>query len=157
MREKDKASLAQRRPLTEREERCPGRRCRGQMKAPVCRILTRISFQNPPEGRRASLSLTHSATVCSPVSRPRSRARRMARVRLLTPSFERIWLTCSLTVPGATTNTVAISWLEAPPANNCSTSSSRWLNGSSNGCVRTSGLVFLAQAFEMPGQAWGKR
>ncbi len=33
MREKEEASLAQRRPLTEREERCPGRRCRGQMKA----------------------------------------------------------------------------------------------------------------------------
>ena len=26
-------------PLPQREERCPGRRCRGQMKATVCRIL----------------------------------------------------------------------------------------------------------------------
>src|SRR6266705_1826134 len=69
------------------------------------------------------------------VRRPRSCARRMARVRLLTPNFERIWLTCSFTVPGATTNAVAISWLDAPPATNCSTSSSRWLNGSSNGCA----------------------
>jgi hypothetical protein len=54
-------------------------------------------------------------------------------LRLLTPNFERIWLTCSLTVPGACTSAAAISWLEAPPANNCSTSSSRWLNGSGKG------------------------
>ena len=101
--------------------------------------------------------VTHSEAVCSSIRRPRSRARRMARVRLLTPNFERIWLTCSFTVPGATTNAIAISRLEAPTATNCSTSSSRSLSGSSNGCVRTSGLVFLAQAFEMPGQAWGKQ
>ena len=73
--------------------------------------------------------------VCSSVRRPRSRARRMARVRLCTPNFERIWLTWSFTVPGVTTRAVAISWLEAPAANNCSTSSSRSLNGSSKACA----------------------
>jgi len=57
----------------------------------------------------------------------------MARVRFLTPNFVRIWFTCSFTVPGVTTRALAISWLEAPAANNCSTSSSRPLNGSGKG------------------------
>src|SRR5713226_4115836 len=80
-------------------------------------------------------SLFNGTSYYSFVRRPRSRARRMARVRFLTPNFERIWFTCSLTVPGVTTNAIAISWLEAPAANNLSTSNSRWLNGSSKGCA----------------------
>ena len=54
-------------------------------------------------------------------------------MRLLTPNLERIWLICSLTVPGASTSAAEISWLEAPPANNRSTSISRLLNGSGKG------------------------
>src|SRR2546421_5469351 len=92
-------------------------------------------------------SLINWPRYYSSVRRPRSRARRMARVRLFTPNLERIWLTCSFTVPGATTKAVAISWLEAPPANNCSTSSSRWLSGSSKSCSAEGWSAFPRTGF----------
>lgn len=49
-------------------------------------------------------------------SRPSSRARLTACVRLFTPSFESTLLTCRLTVSSVMTSVSAISWLEAPPA-----------------------------------------